>query len=320
MGHARDAREELGPFVLFSEVAGRFVAGALYMSLLLNVSPTELVASFQDSQLADLAYDEIFFMFMYISIYPTLYYKEYGNARRLENPTTLPSDWLCDFLYDLAERLYPEAEARHFHAVAMSFFAPDLAPESVVDLIWGPETPLPPIVVSRGGISRLRVAVDLHAYGVSRETDWFQYTLEFDWDELDEEGMDDHDGAVCDMARRLGQFVLFSNAAGRFAVLALARWIAFRITPTEMSDMFEIEHIDHLAYDEIYCMQFYASRYTTLYYEDDGDARRIEGPENLPENWLEYFLFDIADRLYLVRKEQHETRLVNSFMNWPSDI
>jgi len=56
--------------------------------------------------------------------------------------------------------------------------------------------------------------------------------------------------------------------------------------------------IEQMAYDEIGTMLYYAKEKMEIYYEENGRARCLEPPMDLPRGWLEDLLERLAARLY----------------------
>jgi hypothetical protein len=309
--HCEDAsgcKEALKQFVLFSSTAGRFVAAKLFYANQLQINDTEhMVASFSDDELADLKYDEIFFMYYYISCYPVVYYEHDGRAARLEDLATLPENWLRDFLYDLAERLYVmkrhERRDEYEIQVTNSF------------LIFEPEA------VPNDGIEECLVALDFHVYGVSDDTRWFLPQIMF-YDMRGEVTMKDHCGFYIRwMEQDLEDLVLFSTAAGRFVEFSLDRVTNSPSRAIEFANTIDDDEIAHLAYDEILTMSYYADSFPFMYYDENYGAACINCERNgVPHDWLGDFLYEIARRLFPIKKDQYEVNVTRSFLipgTWP---
>ena len=296
---AGDQKKVLKQFVLFSSVAGLFVSGALIVGNWLQIDTEKLVASFRDDQLVDLKYDEIFFMYYYVSSYPVVYYEQNDRAARLEYLATLPKDWLMHFLYDLARRLYQmkKHERRDEHEIELTNSSPVFESEAV----------------STDGIEDRLVDLDFHVYGVSRSANWFCSETMFDDKDLNAHMLMRHEEHIDIMIRDLEELVLFSTAAGFFVASSLGGVTRLQLDAEDMATYVSDNDIAHLAYDEILTMAFYARKYPFLYYEKNNHAARIDcGWCSLPDDWLCDFLFEIARRLYSIKKAQFEMDVTKS--------
>jgi len=158
---------------------------------------------------------------------------------------------------------------------------------------------------SRRGIKRLRAELDFEDYGAQGGNFWFIAEEHFKMKTF-KDAIESHCEEVCEYKTAVGPLVVFSKTACDLVARALEQNSPLQDEDEDKSQSLEDREIAVLAYDEVFTMYYYASIGMDIFYEDDGRALCLCLPADFSEDWLGILLYDLAARLYKIKRDEFE--------------
>lgn len=164
---------------------------------------------------------------------------------------------------------------------------------------------------SRRGTKRLRAELIFEDYGAQEANFWFIAEEHFKMKTF-KDAIESHCEEVCEYKTAVGPLVVFSKTACDLVARALEQNSPLQDEDEDKSRSLEDREIAVLAYDEVFTMYYYASIGMDIFYEDDGRALCLCLPADFSEDWLGILLYDLAARLYKIKRDEFEADVGSS--------